>query len=53
MSDIEMRAHLLTVEYLRFQASVNKIGHLTTPEVYAHIYKNYYNRIIAELRKPS
>lgn len=51
MSDIEMRAHLITIEYLRFQASVDKIGHLTTPEVYAQNYKKYYDRIISELKK--
>lgn len=51
MTDIEMRAHLLTIEYLRLLADAGRIQPSVTPEVYALNYKQNYQRILAELKK--
>jgi hypothetical protein len=51
MTDIEMRAHLLTIEYLRLLVDGGRIQPTTTPEVYALNYKQNYQRILAELKK--
>ncbi len=52
MSDIETRAHLLTVEYLRIAIENGVLKPPLLPEVYAHAYKQNYQRILAELKKP-
>ncbi len=52
MTDIEMRAHLLTIEYLRMLANSGKINSQILPDRYAQYYKDYYLKIFAELKKP-
>ena len=50
MTDIEMRAHLLTIEFLRLKASGNQISTMASAEAYAKEYKRNYQLILLELR---
>ena len=51
MTDIEMRAHLLTIEYLRMLATNGKIIPEILPDRYAQMYKQHYHKILSELKK--
>lgn len=49
MDNIELRAHLLAVEYVKHQVETGK-----TPDVpiaYANTYKLAYKQILSELKK--
>ena len=50
MSDIEMRAHLLTVEYLRIAYQTKQLPYPLSAEVYVCNYKTQYAYILSALK---
>lgn len=49
MDNMELRAHLLAVEYVKHQVEIGKI--LDSPVAYANTYKLAYKQILTELKK--
>nr|DAR01643.1 MAG TPA: hypothetical protein [Caudoviricetes sp.] len=49
MDNLELRAHLLAIEYVKQQVSMGKVQNI--PIAYANTYKLAYKQILAELKK--